>query len=184
MNFIQNEDKLRCNGNYSLPEPQGLHYEVVTDMVTEPVTLSDFKAHCRIDYATDDALCLQYIKAARQYMEEFTQKSFGPKTMRLTYLSLPANFQLMYGPVTSADVTVNGDYVAEAQLEAGSIEYEAGYDPLPDLLKVAIMKYAAGLYMLRENIMVSESGSTQDPVTLIDDAEKLAMKYANVIWFQ
>ena len=183
MNFVQNEDKLRCDGRYSEPKVRGLHYEVVTDLATEPVTLEEFKQHARIDYATDDARCLQYIKAARQHLEQFTQKSFGPKTMRLSYLSLPANFQLMYGPVTSADVTVNGDYVAEAKLEAGSIEYEAGYDPLPDLLKVAVMKYAAGLYMIRENIMVSESGSTQDPVTLIDDAEKLAMKYANVTWF-
>lgn len=183
MNFIQNEDKLRCDGGYYTPEPQGLHYEVVTDMITEPVTLNEFKAHCRIDYATDDALCLQYIKAARQYLEEFTQKSFGPKTMRLTYLSLPANFQLMYGPVTSAGVTVNGDYVADASAEAGSIEYEAGYDPLPELLRVAVMKYAAGLYQIRENVLVSENGSVQDPITLIDDAEKLALKYANITWF-
>ena len=183
MDFYKNEDKLRCDGRYSEPRARGLHYEVVTDMVTEPVTLSDFKQHSRIDYATDDALCLQYIKAARQYMEEFTQKSFGPKTMRLTYLSLPANFQLMYGPVVSADVTVNGDYVAEAKLEAGSIEYEAGYDPLPDLLKVAIMKYAAGLYQIRENVAISDNGSVQDPITMIDDAEKLAMKYSNVTWF-
>ncbi|MGH2622035.1 MAG: head-tail connector protein [Sphingobacterium sp.] len=183
MRFTFNEDKLRCAGNDNNNYPLGLHYETVIDMITEPVTLSEFKAHCRIDYATDDALCLQYIKAARQYMEEFTQKSFGPKTMRLTYLSLPANFQLMYGPVTSAGVTVNGDYVSDAVSDAGSIEYEAGYDPLPDLLKVAVMKYAAGLYMIRENIMVSESGSTQDPITMIDDAEKLAMKYSNVTWF-
>lgn len=183
MDFHKNEDKLRCDGRYSEPKVRGLHYEVVTDLATEPVTLEEFKQHARIDYNTDDALCLQYIKAARQHLEQFTQKSFGPKTMRLTYLSLPANFQLMYGPITSADVTVNGDYVAEAQLEAGSIEYEAGYDPLPDLLKVAIMKYAAGLYMLRENVVISENGTTQDPISLLDDAEKLAMKYANVTWF-
>lgn len=42
--------------------------------VTEPVTLAEAKAQCRVEFDTDDQLISGYITAARQYVEKFLNK--------------------------------------------------------------------------------------------------------------
>ncbi len=39
--------------------------------IVEPVTLSEVKAQCRVEYDTDDELLTSYITAARQWAEGF-----------------------------------------------------------------------------------------------------------------
>ena len=45
---------------------------LVTDAASEPVTLSDAKAYCRVDVTDDDALITSLIGAARRYVERET----------------------------------------------------------------------------------------------------------------
>lgn len=42
--------------------------------VTEPVTLAEAKAQCRVEFDTDDDLISSYITAAREYVENFLNK--------------------------------------------------------------------------------------------------------------
>lgn len=42
--------------------------------ITEPVTLAEAKAQCRVEFDTDDELISGYITAARQYVENFLNK--------------------------------------------------------------------------------------------------------------
>lgn len=42
--------------------------------ITEPVTLAEAKAQCRVEFDTDDELISSYITAARQYVEKFLNK--------------------------------------------------------------------------------------------------------------
>lgn len=45
---------------------------LVTDAASEPVTLSDAKAYCRVDIPDEDALITSLIKAARRHVEKET----------------------------------------------------------------------------------------------------------------
>jgi len=53
---------------------------LVTAPATEPVTLTEAKAHCRVDYTDDDTLITSLIVAAREYCEEITRRAFITQT--------------------------------------------------------------------------------------------------------
>lgn len=57
---------------------------VVTGPTSEPVTLSEAKAHCRIDISEDDGLLAGYILAARIFIEGETHRSIASKTYDYT----------------------------------------------------------------------------------------------------
>src|SRR5690606_41999661 len=87
-NYHLNSDYLGCDTlasrgfgriGQSRPAVEGVEYMVIADLAQEPVTLSDFKQHCRIDFAVDDNLLAFYLKSAREYLEQWSQLSFGVK---------------------------------------------------------------------------------------------------------
>lgn len=49
---------------------------LVTGPTTEPVTLAEAKAHCRVSITDDDGLIAGYILAARDHLEEITGRAF------------------------------------------------------------------------------------------------------------
>jgi uncharacterized phiE125 gp8 family phage protein len=57
--------------------------ERLTAPAAEPVTLSEIKAHARIEYADDDALLNGLISAAREWLESYTGRSLLAQTWRL-----------------------------------------------------------------------------------------------------
>lgn len=57
-----------------------LPVEVTVEPTSEPLTLAEVKAQCRVDGTTDDGLLTAYIVAARRYVEEYT----GLKLMEQT----------------------------------------------------------------------------------------------------
>lgn len=188
MNYALNEDKL-CNSNGfgSLRSPssavQGISYTVVQDLPQEPVTVAFFKQHTRIDWNTEDALVESYLKSARQYLEKFSQLSFGAKTIRFRALKVPAKWKLMYGPYSAISTpdsgfTLFGDILLEGG-ENVDIELTTAWPDLPENICVAICKYAAGLYAFRENIMVSINGVPHTFDQLYDEAEKMLLNDRN-----
>lgn len=56
---------------------------IVSGPASEPVTVSEFKDHQRIDHSTDDALIALYIKAARELVEAYTGRRMMPRTEKL-----------------------------------------------------------------------------------------------------
>lgn len=161
-------------------------YTVVNDLTVEPVDIDDFKAHARIDFNTDDHLIEKYLKAARQYLEGWSQLSFGEKTIRVRALKLPPRWKLMYGPyrsVVTPGYTLFGDILMEggSQIE---VELETGWpnDELPELIVVAVCRYAAGLYAVRENLIYSVNGVPHEPSEIMDEAQKMLDPFRNVTW--
>ncbi len=63
--------------------------QLVTDAIAEPITLSEAKAHCRIDTADEDALVTSYIGAARRSCEDFCNRAFLTQTWRLVLDEFP-----------------------------------------------------------------------------------------------
>lgn len=174
--FYKNCDKI-CNGVNGQLYASGIQYSVITDLENEPVTLDFFKQHARIDFDTDDTLCEIYIKAARQYLEQWSQLSFGVKTIGLTALSLPKNYRLMFGKVdevTTDNFTNKGDILKEGGTDI-DIDYTTK-DWIDDAIRIAICRYAAGLYIFRENVVESKY-NYQD---LMDEAQKMLNPYRNI----
>lgn len=174
--FYKNCDKI-CDGNYGHLSASGIQYSVVEDLEEEPVTLEFFKQHARIDFDTDDTLCEIYIKAARQALEQWSQLSFGVKTIVLTALSLPNNYKLMFGKVdevTTENFTNKGDILKEGGTDI-DIEFTTK-DWIDDCIRVAICRYAAGLYIFRENVVESKYRAEG----LMDEAKNMLNSYRNI----
>lgn len=162
----------------------GLEYTFVTDLAEEPVSLEDFKKHARVDFATDDLLLAKYLKASRQKLERFAQLSFGERTVKLTAVSLVDNWAVMYGPVksvTSGHTLFGQSIIKDSGGRYVEIEYETGWpdDELPEGIKIAICRYAAGLYAMREHLVLTVDGKVYEPRRFLDEAEKMVREWAN-----
>lgn len=185
MDYYKNIDKI-CDMQVSGSDRpvRGVEYQFLSDLAAEPVTLEDFKAHCRVDYNMDDALLSRYLKAARQHLERVSQLSFGERTVRMTALSMVDNWKVMYGPVdtVTAPYTKFGkDIITNSGGTNVTIEYTTKWlTGLPEDIVVAICRYGAGLYMVRESLVFSVNNVIQEPQKFLDEAEKMVMKYGNV----
>ena len=180
MDYYLNVDKLGCYDNYHKLSASGIQYSVIADLATEPVTLEFFKQHARIDFDTDDTLAAVYLKAARQALEQWSQLSFGVKTIGLTALSLPTNYKLMFGKVgevTTENFTNKGDILKEGGTDI-DIEYTT-IGTIDDAIRIAICRYAAGLYVFRENVVESKYRAEG----LMDEAKKMLNSYRNITLF-
>lgn len=160
----------------------GLQYRVVTDLVVEPVDLNFFKDAARIDFATDDTLCEAYIQAARIELEQWSQLSFGVKTIGLTALYLPKNYRLVYGPVD--DVTTSGFTNVGNILKEGGKDIDIEFTTLGtyfgnSMVKVAICRQAASLYINRETITETQFSAQ----TLENEAKKMLDAIRVKTWF-
>src|SRR6478736_1404333 len=174
--FYKNCDKI-CNGVNGQLYASGIQYSVIEDLEEEPVTLDFFKQHARIDFDTDDTLAAVYLKAARQELERWSQLSFGVKTIGLTALSLPKNYRLMFGKVdevTTANFTNKGDILKEGGTDI-DIEYTT-LDWIDDAIRIAICRYAAGLYINRETVTETKYSAQ----SLQDEAKVMLNPYRNI----
>jgi len=179
MDYYKNIDKLGCYG-YDKLVASGIQYSVTADLATEPVTLDFFKQHARIDFDTDDTLAAVYLKAARQELEQWSQLSFGVKTIGLTALSLPTNYKLMFGKVdevTTENFTNKGDILKEGGVDI-DIEYTT-IGTINDAIRIAICRYATGLYIFRENVVESKYNYQG----LMDEAQRMLNPYRNITLF-
>ncbi len=59
-------------------------YELVTGPAAEPVTLSEAKAHARVDVDDDDGVITDLITAAREWVEQNTGRCLITQTWRLS----------------------------------------------------------------------------------------------------
>lgn len=178
--FFKNSDKICADGHGRHLIASGVQYRIIEDLVEEPVTLDFFKAHCRLDFDNDNTLCEVYIKAARQHLEKWSQLSFGVKTIGLTALSLPKNYRLMFGKVdsvTTPEFTNKGDILKEGGTDI-DIEFTT-LDWIDDVIKVAICRYAAGLYINRETVTETKYSAQ----SLQDEAKAMLQPYRNLIIF-
>lgn len=89
---------------------------------TEPVSLSEAKAHCRVDTGDDDALILGLITAARQLCEFATHVSLMPTVCTMTLDAFPDNglIELWHGPVNSVTWVKYLDSAGVQQTLAGA----------------------------------------------------------------
>ncbi len=160
----------------------GTNYIVIDDLAAEPVDKDFFKEHARIDFDTDDDLVEKYITAARKYLESYCQLSFGVKKINLLANCLPKYYKMMFGPVdtiTTADFTNKGDLLVQGGYDI-DIEFNTKDTLFNDeVVQIAICRYAAGLYINRENVIDSKLSG----IALKDQALEMLQPYRNIIIF-
>lgn len=82
-----------------MPTNRIIDIKRVEGAVTEPVTLTQVKAHLIITFTDDDTLLTSLITQARKAIEEYCSISIVPKTITLSAFLYTCN-ELPYGPVT------------------------------------------------------------------------------------
>jgi uncharacterized phiE125 gp8 family phage protein len=150
--------------NYILTEP-----EITTPVTTEPVELQEAKDWMKITFDEEDTIITDLIPATRELLERYTSRSLAPKTLTvLMEINDCSLFELPYGPVTGVTtVTRKNEFDDDETMVAGEdyqvvgkmiriqtpgtyeIEYEAGYDPLPDDLRKDQLRLIGWMYQNR-----------------------------------
>lgn len=123
--------------------------KVITDISTEPVTLSEAKTFLVIDFADFDTLITTLIKSARIASENVTGKAYGAKVIEVTgndIVGLTKKVEKVY-PVTPfvsdvvwADEDGNIDY-----------RYNAGFTTLPEPYRTCILMRVATGFAYRQD---------------------------------
>jgi uncharacterized phiE125 gp8 family phage protein len=101
---------------------------VITPPAVEPVTLTEMKAHLRVDISNEDALISGLISAAREQAEETLRRSLGAQTLELVLTTWPSrSVELLRGPVRSI---VSVEYTdidgEEGEIDEGDYYLAAG----------------------------------------------------------
>jgi uncharacterized phiE125 gp8 family phage protein len=111
-----------------------------TAPAVEPVTLSEAKAHCRVDTTADDALIQSYITTAREWVEDYIDRALVTQqlVMRLDAfpleIELPRPPMIASGTATAVTITyVTGEAGGTATLSAS--EYRVDRDSTPGVIR-------------------------------------------------
>lgn len=182
MNYRRNEDRRSCYSgpNYNIAyDPEDITDE--SGGIEEPVTLEEVKNAMRLEgwdesgeLDFDDALILEMITSARQWVEVRTDQSLIPKTLRAVITNGVGRVNLRGGPVTgtvtivdseetaivSDDIKLIGIKFPELKEPIGEdmvATYDAGYtaDNIPKGLKMAIIVHVIENYENRGDEMTT-----------------------------
>jgi len=106
----------------------------------EPVTLSEAKAHCRVDTTADDALIQSYITTAREWVEDYIDRALVTQQLVMKLDAFPAEIELPRPPMiasgtaTAVTITyVTGEAGGTATLS--SSEYRVDRDATPGVIR-------------------------------------------------
>ncbi|WP_084253469.1 head-tail connector protein [Sphingomonas pituitosa] len=142
--------------------------------IVEPVTVEQVRLHCKIEEDEEDALIAQKIRAAREWVEDYTDRIVAQRTLVQHFRGWAGALALNSRPVVSIDsVTYDGtegpaalargafttsrdllrihpDGSGWPQLRAGggvTVAYTAGYDAgeAPNCMTEAIIVLVAGM---------------------------------------
>lgn len=78
-----------------------MSYQITVEPAEEPITLTEAKAHCRVDWDDDDTIITAYITAARKFCEHYTNRVFITQTWRQNENVFSEPIMLAVNPVQS-----------------------------------------------------------------------------------
>lgn len=112
----------------------------LTAPAAEPITLAESKAHIRVDHSTDDTLIAGYITTAREWCEDYIDRSFVTQQLVMKLDAFPAEIELPRPPMATAGTATavsitytTGDTLATATLATTS--YRVDRDATPGAIR-------------------------------------------------
>lgn len=133
----------------------------VTAPITEPVTLAEAKSHLRVDTTDDDDIITALIQAAREWCEEFQNRSYLEQTWQLWLDAWPDDDEIVlprpplqsvtsvkYYDTDDTEYTLDSsNYIVDAYSEPGRIVLAYGKTWPSTTLRPAnavVVEYVAG----------------------------------------
>lgn len=173
----------------------------------EPLTLAQAKAHLRVDGDDEDQLIADYIRVARQYVEDATGHVLVRRTFREERTSFGPFLELYRQPVISGTVQVSYEDSAGDELEYADalfrgpsrvypartgywptlhphsrvfVTYEAGYaeHAVPNRMLQAMRLLIGDLYRNRDTVTV---GTIANPTPMTTTVESLLAPYRALV---
>ena len=102
---------------------------LVTPAATFPVTLTEAKAQCRVLHASEDVYIGLLIEAAAAHIQEYTGRSVGAQTWKLTLDKFFDEILLPRGPVQSVESVEYFDADGQEQTLVSGWALDASTDP-------------------------------------------------------
>ena len=146
---------------------------IVTDVTSEPVSLSEAKAHLYVDFTDQDTNITRLISVAREQIEDEVKLALAPKTIKVGIRNELGNFKLPYwveGTFTSLKEDDGTTLIAASSYEIVDgvlktsfseivfAEYVTGYATCPAKYKQRILERLAFLYNNRGDQTKTTSG--------------------------
>jgi uncharacterized phiE125 gp8 family phage protein len=132
---------------------------------TEPVTLTEAKAHLYVDGTADDTLITALIVAAREQAELFTRRSFVTQTWQALLDNFPVGgINLPYGPLASvssiAYLDDNGDsqtlstdvYAVDTVGQRVHLKYDQVWPTTRNIENAITITYVTGYTVVPQSI--------------------------------
>ncbi|APR98894.1 head-tail connector protein [Wolbachia endosymbiont of Folsomia candida] len=152
-----------------------IHVERKSKPESFPVTLEEVKSFLRIENDQDDKLISSLIFGATDYAEWHMGKSLVKQTWQISCEDyVPRRLYLSYGPVreiisatTKEKRSLNyyfsdiGSYIEFhncLNTKRVDVIYEAGYENIPEQIKLGIMQHVSDVYRNRSEVNSNLSG--------------------------
>jgi uncharacterized phiE125 gp8 family phage protein len=95
----------------------------------EPVSLATAKAHLRVTDESEDAIICAYLRAAREWVENYTRHIIVQRPITQTYAAFGDYLEINYRPFVSVD-TIAYDSADDDQVAFTDFEYASGQFPI------------------------------------------------------
>jgi uncharacterized phiE125 gp8 family phage protein len=145
-----------------------VNWRNLTQPDQEPVTLSEAKAHLKVDFSDDDALITSLIKAARAHAEKIQGRAFISRVVRATIDVVPEREIVLplspvidvrsitfYDTSNAAHLVPSTDYLVDRDAWDGRIILNDGSD-WPEIdaraAKTVVIEYDAGCGSAPEDV--------------------------------
>lgn len=105
--------------------------DLLTPPTTEPITLDEAKAQCRVTSADEDALLTALIVAARQTCENELHRALISQVWVKTLDTFPDAVKLAYPPVLTVDAVEYRESVAGVWTTLSTVAYSVDVSTVP-----------------------------------------------------
>lgn len=124
-----------------IPTPDGRYRSVrrLTQPAVEPVSLSEAKTHLRVDTSTDDTYITALVKAAREWVEEYLDRSLVYTQWQVKADLFPVEFEVPRPPIATAGtftaVTLTYESTDGTTKTVAGADYRVDRDATPAVVR-------------------------------------------------
>jgi uncharacterized phiE125 gp8 family phage protein len=156
--------------------------------VVEPVSLSDAKTHLRVDTESDDDQILALITAAREWCENYTQRTFVHTQWTMTFDTFPWEIELPRPPVAvaSGNTATTITYAMETGGTAtlATSEYRVDRTSEPGVIRTVYAGTWPSHLLDRNSISVTWWGGYGEDGTKVPKVVRSAILMLVAYWYE